>query len=429
MRRGLVTAGTILLTGCASYQQLQPTPPIIPAENGYHGVYDGDKMFILHKGKKYFVEFPSPPSDKFYLVLVPPSQSAVSSSLVTSFNRRTGVFEKLPDEASENDTMSVYPIDLWSSNYAWITGEVETELPLMLEYRYVPRWRFTFENRHSAYRDSLARSRADRSVYDAISPGFNPDTIDTKRQQGFLASNNSRALRLQRELADLEQLFPDDIAGSKDTAYSNYLALSDDVKEEIDFHGRYDTVLELLQAERSTRDHPEKFVDHAGSFAALIRNEERFPERIRESFKQLVAPRIAAATAYFEHRVKTKDDLDPLPSLDPLLDLQAACSIRETPALVMLSSFVERFNKEIAALSQFEETAEKIESDFESSESSDMLLTHLIRRSEEAAKLLPDPKPARQKGYTDIPCTRLLDTALKNAHARSEAMQDRKSVV
>lgn len=425
MRRVIIGMTVLVLfAGCASYKELQPDPLISPDESGFRHVYDGDKVFIVREEEKLFIRFPSPPADKFALILKTPPKSAVSSLLTRDFDAVGGSLQPITDETLGNDTLSVYPIDLWTSNYAWVVTDVRREMPLMLQYRYAPRWRYVFETRSASFKDSLAGSRADRTTFEAIRPGFNVDEISLKLEVGQLGGPHDRARSLRNELDHLKGLFPDDIAGSKDTAYLEYLELTRNLEEEIEFHEAFFALLEFLQIERANRGKPEQFLSDAPRMTAFMQLKDRYPARIRESMKQLILPRIAETTEYFGGFLKTKNDLDLILSLDPLVDLVKACEMDLPADLSRFIRFVSRFNAGASAVGTFQGEADRIESESTWNRwPGDSLYSSLLRRVKDATEGLPDPKTLGMETEKNFPSAVLLDRSTRAAHARAAALQ------
>ncbi|MCX7727667.1 MAG: hypothetical protein N2053_12575, partial [Chitinispirillaceae bacterium] len=92
---------------CAPYKQLQPKPEVSSAEGGYIELKRGKKEFSLKKGKKYFIFFPAPMEDHFYIVLSHPQKKIMTSYLVRNMINKKLPGEKVPDE-SETDTPVSY---------------------------------------------------------------------------------------------------------------------------------------------------------------------------------------------------------------------------------------------------------------------------------------------------------------------------------
>lgn len=425
MRRAFLFLFSVtLLGGCATYKELLPDPTIDPAEKGYIGIYDGDKVFLLHKETKNYIRFPAAPDDKFFLVLRVPPKSRLASSLTRGFDWR-GTGETISDEAEGNDTLSVYPIDK-ASEFFWIIGNVKEEIPLFVRYRYVPQWRYTFENKHVLFKDLLTRSAVDRSTYNAIGPAFDLETVDLAAEHKRLDANNEQAVALNRELVALGDLFPPKIAASQDTAYLQYRALMGNLEKELAFQEMYGAVLDIFQKERGTRGNPDAFLESAPAFTRFLRDHEQFSGPIREKAKKIFASRLAPTTAFYDGLVLKKKDLETLTFLDQLMDLSDACGTAPPPDLSPLIRFIHRFNIETSALVESETEMRKVETEFgrDNGLPSEILFSNLVRRGGEAGATVPQSQAVHMQKYGNSPCALMLDKEIQKARTRALAMQN-----
>ena len=62
-------AALLFLINCANYKQLKPEPMLSSKEGRFIELKRGKKDFELAKNKKFFIAFPNPGHDNFYLVL------------------------------------------------------------------------------------------------------------------------------------------------------------------------------------------------------------------------------------------------------------------------------------------------------------------------------------------------------------------------
>jgi hypothetical protein len=65
--------------------------------------------FVLKKEKKYFIQFPSPQEDNFYLVLDLPSKKQFNSVLTAKLIDKKSYDGSIADESTA-DTLSIYPV-------------------------------------------------------------------------------------------------------------------------------------------------------------------------------------------------------------------------------------------------------------------------------------------------------------------------------
>ncbi|RMH65446.1 MAG: hypothetical protein D6677_02595, partial [Calditrichaeota bacterium] len=132
-----------LFTGCAAYKQLQPEPPVSPKENGYIELKDDDEWFELDQGKKYYIAFPAPEADNFYLLIdARPTQGDIQTAFASAFDEDKGGLAPLANEAATDATEEAWPVDRSVQNFYWIIEKVDKDMQLHLKYRYLPRWRY-----------------------------------------------------------------------------------------------------------------------------------------------------------------------------------------------------------------------------------------------------------------------------------------------
>jgi len=140
----------VMLAGCSTYKELKPEPPLSSAEQGYVSLTDGEKDFQLKQSDKYFVKFPRPQQEYFYLVLTTPATAFTRSFFTDAFDDGEGTINKKKDQAGQ-DSVSVYAIDTTTQFSFWVIDSVLKDGLLPMTYRYVPQWRYTFETKFALY--------------------------------------------------------------------------------------------------------------------------------------------------------------------------------------------------------------------------------------------------------------------------------------
>ena len=215
----------LLLYGCAAYKELSPEPPITPAERGYVQLTDGDENFQLETDTKYFMVVPGPGKDQFYLVIATDKKWAIEPLLTRIFDKGDGPGERIPDEAAADDSLMVYPIDASSATYFWVLESVKADVELTMRYRFVPRWRFTFENKSAEYLRTLEQNTVNRTTFNAIDGQFSFSGFDFAGERSMLKNTTAAVTTISDDLKRLEGLFPPDVRGSQDTAYRRLVDL------------------------------------------------------------------------------------------------------------------------------------------------------------------------------------------------------------
>ena len=342
-----------LLAGCATFKELQPKPELSPAERGYIELKNDKEDFRLDQGKQYFIRFPRPLHDNFDLVLTTNVKWYMDTYLTRTFDDGKGQIVRIPDEAPREDSSTVYAVDLSSGTYFWVLDTVRQDIGLHLHYRYVPRWRYTFENDYAGFKQTLAGSLVDRSIF-LSSPGATPiESADFAQQLEYVGSRTSRLTAMNEHLKKLADLFPPDIAAANDTAYQNYKSLRASVEDEIRFQQNYAAALSIFQKEKSAGNNTGSFLADASTYAEFLRQHDRYPAPLVEKARKAIMLRLNDAVPYYEQQIRNKKDVKPIvldPPLEPVQNLYAASGRPATPAFEALRSFVERFTLESAGL-------------------------------------------------------------------------------
>jgi hypothetical protein len=171
--KALLLIVTLFFMGCASYKQLKPEPEITILEREYIELKDDGDNFELDKDKKYFITFPPSVADNYYLLLQSPYLEFLNTYLTNAFDDGKGTIIKIKDESGDPGNLIVYPIDKSVQNFYWIIEYVRQDMELELNYRYIEKWRFKFENKYAEFQRIFADNKVDSSVYKSIGVSLN----------------------------------------------------------------------------------------------------------------------------------------------------------------------------------------------------------------------------------------------------------------
>jgi hypothetical protein len=417
----------VLFAGCSAYKELTPDPPLSPLERGYVELRADDEHFTLERDVKYVIKFPRPLRSQFYLVLVTDKKWAVTAYLTDRFDG-DGPFPRIPDQSGGNDTVYVYPVDTTSLSYAWVIDTVRSDVELTMLYRYVPRWRYTFETRYKGFVETLAQNRVDRTTFNAIDRDFNFKSLNFGSESANLDVRGRNLRTLNDELVAMESLFPPDVTSAMDTAYVKYRALRSDVSDEISFQENYRAVLDVFEKEQASQGNTAAFLSSAGEFAGFVKDTKRFPQRILDRARSNFLSRLNEAFPYYDAQLRAKRDatkIDLSPPIQPVIALYAACGTQVPGDLATLSQFVERFNVEAGALASARTTLRRLETLAEkpSSWTSDTLFADLISAAQQAGSSLPQSALSRYPGFVTYPCALQLRSELSAAAAHAAGAQ------
>ncbi len=322
----------LFLSGCAVYKQLTPEPGLSPQEQGFLELKAKDKNLVLKKEKKYYIAFPAPAEKNFYLVLKITDKDKIQTSLTAKLDKESIPGDKIKDNAYDPKTMSVYPVTSADSVYYWLIEGVPQEMALQLEYRYVPQWRFKWENRHAELRQAFRQNVVDHNIYRTIGVTFHFEGFDFKKVTDSVSNHLAELKKAYAELMDIESIFPPSILNSKDQAYQDFVILKKQFEAEIAFQGDYLFALDFFRIEIETRGDHVAFMDHVNDFLSYFRQKDRLIANVVQEAQTLLTNRLNLAVAFFDIRLKEKNDATPLDK-----EYYRTAEIRKTDSLWMLA--------------------------------------------------------------------------------------------
>ncbi|MBM2844820.1 MAG: hypothetical protein HW407_132 [Bacteroidetes bacterium] len=414
----------ILIPGCATFKELEPEPPVIPLERGYIELKDDEDQFELDKDGKYFIKFPGPSKDRFNLVIVTSSKPLLHTYLTTSFDDGKGQITPIADDASSSDSILVYKVDAQAPTFFWVIEDVRQDLVLSISYRYVPQWRYTFENKYAEYKEVLAGNRVDRSTYNSIDANFDLEKIDVAREITGVEQRSTKISFMENELTQLEKVFPPDIAASRDTAYEQYVALRKGVDDELSFQENYSAILNLFKKEKETRGNTAMFLESAPYFTGVLSEKDRFTPGVRAKAAQVLTGRLSEMAPYFENLLRSKGDItaiSPAPSAEVVGGLYRACGQQTPPETENVIRFVNRFNAEVEGLKSSNSKFQALKTFFASHILSppESFYADLLSKATELRGAIPEHQTGRFERYGNYPCTAILGRELANAANRA----------
>jgi hypothetical protein len=415
---------SLFLASCATFKELEPKPELIPLERGYIELKDGKDNFELDKGNKYFVKFPAPLKDRYYLVLVTHEKPFLRSSLTGTFDDGKHPIIPIVDEAISNDSISVYAVDRKTATFYWVIDEVRRDLVLTMHYRYVPQWRYTIENKYAQFKDILAGNSVDRATYNSIDVNYSFERFDFGREIPAIDEKTRKIKSMKEELLRLETVFPPDIAASRDTAYEKYVTLRRDVDDELTFQENYSAVLGLFKKEIDTRGNTLLFLESAPYFTGVLSQRGRFPASITTKAAQVLFRRLGEVEAYLDNTVRNKNDIrkiTPQPSLSEVTALYQACGQQIPGGTESIIKFIVRFNTEADGLQSAKTKFESLRTFFTAHINSpnESFYSDLIAKANDIKATIPEPQATRFEGYGSTNCAATLGREITNASNRA----------
>jgi hypothetical protein len=425
MRRSLpLLLAALVAGGCATFKELEPEPKLSPAERGYVELKDDKNDFELEKDGKYFIRFPAPSSPNFAIVLVTEAKPALRSFLTTTFENEETPGAPIPDENSTSDSVIVYAAGNAVPVYYWIIDSVDRDLNFRIRYRYVPLWRYTFENRYADLQKILADNTVDRTTYNSIDPRFDVDRMDVPAELVRVDGHLARVGSMRDELLRLEKIFPANIAASSDTAYRQYLELRRKTDDEVAFQENYSAVLNFFKKEKATRGDTGAFLEAAPYFTDLLSQRERFPQGVRGKAVSLVAGRMPEVATFLDDRIRSKQDIDPIhpePAVDVVDALYRSTDRQLPPAVESSLRFISRFNQEVRALGRARagERALVSAAATHTAPANEAFYAGLAARAREVRSSVPESRAGLSDRYSGVPCAIMLAREIQTAANRA----------
>jgi len=423
-----LAAFLILIPGCAAYKELEPDPEVSALERGYIELKDGDDHFELERDNKYFVTFPSPYSDNSYLVLVTSAKPAIRSFLTASFDEGKGAMMPISDEAASSDSVMVYATDKTAAVYHWVIDSVRNDLVLTLNYRYVPKWRYTFENKYAEFQDVLERNTVDRSTYNSIDINFDTDRLDVAREMSHVEDRSGRITSMNDELLRLESIFPPGIATSRDTAYERYVAFKARVDDELSFQKDYSSVLNLFKKEKETRGNTSLFLEAVPFFSEIMSQAHRFPGGVRAKTSRILVDRLTDVAPALDRMLRSKDDILPITpavTAEAVGSLYRSCGEQMPAETESILRFISRFNTEVEQLQASNGRFDALRRYFDehATAATESFFADLMGRVAEIESAVPDPRTARFERFGTYRCAVRLNREITNARNRAGDLQ------
>jgi hypothetical protein len=348
--RYLVLSAALVFAGCSAYKQLEPKPLLSPAENGYIELKNGKKDFELKKKSKYFIQFPAPADKNYYLIASFSNKKKVQTTFTDQLIDKKKFTDKINDESTV-DTLCVFPIQPNTNGYYLLLDQINEDLTVKMNYRYVPQWRFKFENKYVEFLSILENNRVDRKNYNAIGNGYHLDGINYQLAADTITKHRMALDNVYKELLAIESIFPASILNSQDKAYQNYLKLKSDIEEEVKFQNNFTDAIKFFGKEFYTRNIPLEFIKAVDDFTAFFIKKDQFPGTIISEAQSVIGNRITEVVPFYEQRISGKEDITPFDenlyltsNLFRTRFLYEAAGLPIAPEYIALAKYVKDFD-------------------------------------------------------------------------------------
>jgi hypothetical protein len=421
----------LLAVSCAPYHQLRPKVELSNAEQGYLELKKEKKEFELNKNTQYFVAFPAPREDNFYLVLNISEKNKFTSYFSNSLKNKKIVGPKIADESPQPESLSVYAMDTKSPVYYWLTDKIPQKLTLKLKYRYVPQWRFKFETKHAEYNKIFKENIVDRGAYKGIGSTTKLDGFDYALVIDTVSRHLKELEKVYNELLAIESIFPKSILNSQDRAYLVYKTLRSALEEEMNFQKTYCTVLEFFKKETALVGNPAGLFGWLDSFIAYFSHKEILSPEVQKVSQSAIRDRLAEALPFLVSTVSGNPDavvFDPARyytnSFDRLKTLYEKAELPVPAQLSDLARFVGDFNAKCTALAAVHDTFTAIAKSVRECAPlpPDDFFRGIVSRESSAQNALPKPVDASYGQFQNYKCSAALNQKISKGNAEISAM-------
>jgi hypothetical protein len=425
----LVVLLAIVFASCSTFKELSPDPELSPAERGYIELKDGKDNFALDKGGKYFMKFPKPERDKFYVVMKLSPKSALDYYFTQTFDDGKGAIEKIRDDAAPSDSISAFAVNPSYIHYYWVIENVRSDVELTMKYRYVPHWRFMFENKYASSKQILDGNAVDRTTYNAIDRNFSFSGFKFSEKLAQLDGATNRLRTMRDDMKTLDGLFPPEIISSRDTAYESYKMLRRLTDDEIQFQENYHDVLKAFRTEQETQGDVGRFLAAAPQLAEFASQKSRFPERILDKARDAFGARLAPAENYYDEKLQTKNNAKPIAFDPPIANAKQLYDALDKPMPADFRSmlnFVERYNDEADALQSVNSLYAQTDNALSGTPAwtSEALYADLLGKVASAKAKTPESKAAGFGKFGGYTCAQLLANEVRIATARASLSEN-----
>ncbi len=420
---------TSLLLGCAVYKQIKPKPELASGEAGYIELKDDKKHFELKADNKYFITFPPPQEDNFYLVLKIKNKDKLTSFLTDELVKKKKAGKKIADETFDQAAMSVFPVKKGTPFYYWIIDNVRGDVDLQVEYRYTPQWRFKFENKHAGFKSTFKSNLVDRTIFKTLGTSFHFERFNFAMAIDSVKRHTAELNKVLKELLAIESIFPANIVNSRDKAYLDYKNLKGALEEEILFQTRYLATLSFFKIAVETMNNTAVFLDKVGECIPYFEKKDELPVNVVKESQDVLKKRLDEIVPFYDQRLSGKDDAKPFDQkLYRLEGFRLVGKLYKTAGLSTpqnfknLEKFINGFDKKSNALAKAMKVLNKIREVVRKLDNmpSDDFFTEAVKRTAKVKSDLPASLSEEYGMYSSFLCAK----ALRDEIARATAEVD-----
>ncbi|NUQ80966.1 MAG: hypothetical protein HUU10_05075 [Bacteroidetes bacterium] len=414
----LVLIAATALTGCSTFSELSPKPPISSAEGTYIELKAGDNRFDLSAKNKYYIAFPGTDREGMALALKSDQFDVLRFYFTSRFDDGKGEIVKIKEMEAAPAGFRAWKFERSGQTHYWVIDSVTADLTLNLQYRYLPDWRFRFESTFAALEKDHQSAIANRLYVDSLGSKVNFQGFQFPTALAELEKFIGIQKQVQAGLTQLKSVIPVASQTSADPSFSSWNQLSSAVADELAFQNLYLKLLKAYRLESETRNNPAMLAGSIEVLSDLLGSLNRFPAGTQSEILKTFRPRVQSLTSWFDQRIRQKQDIKPfdenlasVESLYPLLSLTPAADFNQ------VVGFRNRFNQNTTQLSTLTSTLEKLSgevSEYQGWPTSDFY-QGLVRRLENLQSSLPRVQTSEYGTWSGTRAVSLLNGQIRSA--------------
>ncbi|MCB0280384.1 MAG: hypothetical protein KDD94_12825, partial [Calditrichaeota bacterium] len=354
----------LIVVSCATFKELEPNPPINSAENGFIELKNDQELFELNQDKQYFMKLPRPGSKDFYIVFEIANKENYKTYLTRQFDDGKGEIIKIEDLQAQNNQLIVFPVDAQVPSFYWVIDRVFSDKLLNVKYRYVPKWRFTYENESQSLKDKLQKHAIDESVFNGFS-GFDYMGFDYKTTFNSITQKSAAFKEVETKMNEIASLMPADIP-KNDAAVIDYNQLNTRLAGDVKRLSKYAYLLEVFNKFKTTQNSELAFINESSKIVDFLSNKEgyNYDAAIVNEVKKLSKQRLQAVQRYIENDLRNKSTVSPIDyDIDNVANLSQLSAYPNHAQIITMKQFIDTFNSLLSEMEAANQSLANIERD------------------------------------------------------------------
>lgn len=333
----------LFLFSCSTYDQLKPMPALSNKEAGYQPITDENTNFEVEKDDQYFIQIPPAKTDNTYVVFRHPDKKFIETFFTGAFDDGKPPIQKITNEWVAGDSLEVYELGPKNSPFYYVIDKVVADGQLKLAYRFVPVWRFKFENEFNGIEVAYSAAKLDTAVMDRISDDAKAGNLQVKIDSMLRLDGQMNQLATQ--LQAISQRVPTDL-DSLDPANVRLTALTADIQSE---RARINTIREALETyqlvDQANRN-PDQLIRNSAQLRELTNLKGTLPAGVYTDLTNSVKNAIPKSVTALKAELNAKRTTSAISTdLTQLIATAEALQSGQVDELKSLQTFIRTYNQ------------------------------------------------------------------------------------